>query len=104
MCQVFSNRSFSNKRVRLTAYIKTDSLRSSSAYIKVFTHGLSGIDQNAGNQIFSGTMDWGQATVEMDVPPDTFELWVWLSYTAPAPGRVYFDDASLRVLGPAGTQ
>lgn len=104
VCQVFSNRNFSNKRVRLTAYIKTDSLRSSSAYIKVFSHGLSGIDQNAGNQIFSGTMDWGQATVEMDVPPDTFELWVWLSYTAPAPGRVYFDDASLQVLGPAGTQ
>ena len=39
--------------------------------------------------------------MELDAPKDTYQVWAWLLYTAPADGRVYFDDASLEVLGPA---
>jgi hypothetical protein len=98
--QVVGNRSLAGKRVRFSGFIKTDSLMS-DAVLKLYCHTQHGVVQEVAITSFSGTMDWGKSSVEMDVPPDTYELWVWFSYTAPAKGRVYFDDASLEVLGRA---
>ena len=35
------------------------------------------------------------------MPDDTYATWAWIEYTAPVPGRAYFDDMSLEVIGPA---
>jgi len=42
---------------------------------------------------------WTKLEMEMDVPPDTYQVWAWLLYNAPSEGRVYFDDASLEIVG-----
>ena len=47
------------------------------------------------------TTPWTRLELEMDVPKDAYQVWAWLLYNAPADGRVYFDDASLEVVGPA---
>jgi hypothetical protein len=35
------------------------------------------------------------------VPSDAVLIWAWLASNAPTRGTVWFDDASLEVLGPA---
>ena len=52
-------------------------------------------------KLYSGAMDWTQISLEGDSPPDTYEAWVWCMYESPARGRVYFDDCSFEVVGPA---
>jgi hypothetical protein len=98
--QVFNNRALAGKRLRLTGYIKCDSLRS-SAFVSLFCQTISGVVQNVSTDVISGTTGWEKSTVEIDVPPDAYAVWAWMSYTAPTPGRVHFDDASLVVVGDA---
>jgi hypothetical protein len=100
VAQVFCDRGFAGKRVRFSAYIKPDSLRS-SAYVKVLCKTTRGLVQDVSKTQIAGTMDWTKAELEMDVPPDTCAVWTWITYTAPARGRVFFDDATFEVLGPA---
>lgn len=99
VAQVIGNRSLSGKRMRLSGWIKCDSLMS-QAYIKIYCTTLAG-DQHAGapRQIGNST-PWTRLEMEMDVPPDTYQVWAWLLYNAPSHGRVYFDDASLEIVGP----
>lgn len=100
VCQVFSNRALAGHRLRLSGFIRCDSLES-SAFVRLYCHTLKGMVQSPPSPIFSATMDWAECTTEVDVPPDTYEVWAWLVYNAPANGRVYFDDGRLEVVGPA---
>jgi hypothetical protein len=50
------------------------------------------------------TTDWTRMSLEMDVPSDSYQVWAWLAYSAPAHGDVRYDDASLEVLGPSSTE
>jgi hypothetical protein len=95
--QVFNERGLSGKRVKLSSYIKCDSL-GTSAYLSIFCHGINGVVQNVSPQTFSGTTDWSLASVEIDVPPQTYAVWAWLNYMAPTRGYVHFDDASFTVI------
>jgi hypothetical protein len=104
VAQVFVNRALSGHRVRLTAQVRTDSLLSSVVDLKIFSHTLDGAAQETSTLPISGTTDWINVIVETDIPKDTYEVWAWLMYMGPAPGRVYFDDASFMVLGPATGQ
>ncbi len=98
--QAFQNRALSGMRVRLTGRVKTDSLRG-LAYLQMYAHTLSGATMQPPLKQYSMNTDWELASSEMDVPPDTYEVWVWFVYNAPAPGRLYYDDCSFEVLGPA---
>jgi hypothetical protein len=98
--QVLGNRSLAGKRVQLAFRIKTDSLQG-IAYALVYAHGVSGSKMKASAQQWSLNHPWESAVVEMDLPPDTYLVWVWLAYDAPAEGRLYYDDCSFQVLGPA---
>jgi hypothetical protein len=104
VAQVFPNRALSGQRVRLTAQVRTDSLTSSVVDLKIFSHTITGAVQETSTLPISGTTDWINVIVETDVPKDTYEVWAWLMYMGPAPGRVYFDNASFTVLGPATGQ
>jgi hypothetical protein len=99
-CQSICNRALAGKRVRLTAWVKTDSLRG-NAYTKIYAHTLRGMRQVPQGQGFGASTDWSPTTLEMDLPPDTFEVWAWLAWDAPVTGRVFYDDAKLEVIGPA---
>ena len=99
-CQVVSNRGLQGKRVRLTAWCKTDSLRG-TAYTKIYCHTMRGMFQVPQGHQFSHTTDWTRTTLEMDVPRDTYSVWVWCAWDAPVPGTVWWDDATLEVIGPA---
>jgi len=72
-----------------------------SAYVKVYCHSLKGVDQMGSVAPLSGTTPWSPMTAEMDLPADTYEVWVWFAFNGPAVGRVQVDDASLEVVGPA---
>ena len=99
--QGIANRSLAGKRLRFTAWAKCDSL-TSPAYLKLFctTHRR---DEGPGTpRLLTGSTPWTQLEMELDAPDDTYQVWVWMQYNAPAAGRVYFDDASLEILGPAG--
>ena len=101
VCQVFCNHGLAGKRVRVSAWVKTDSLRS-GAFMKLYCHGFAPDPKAYPSwQQFSGTTPWTRTSFEQDIPDDTYAVWVWFLYTAPAPGRAWFDDMSFEVLGPA---
>jgi hypothetical protein len=102
-CQAIPARNLQGKRLRLTGWFKTDSLKS-NAYTKFYFNTLHGIEQVPTKNQFGNTTDWSKATLEADVPKDTYEVWVWYVYNAPAPGILYVDDCSVEVLGPAGAE
>ncbi len=97
--QAFPRHDLAGKRVRATTYIRTDSLRG-LAYIQIYVHTLHGGELQPGKQYSSNT-PWELATSEMDIPEDAYEVWVWFVYNAPAEGRLYYDDCTFEVLGPA---
>jgi hypothetical protein len=100
-CQVFCNHGLAGKRVRLSAWVRTDSLKS-SAYLKLYCHTLGeGVKSFPSWPQYSGNTPWTQSQLEADIPPDTYAVWVWFVYLTPAPGNAHFDDTSFEVLGPA---
>jgi hypothetical protein len=99
-CQVIANRDLGGKQVRLSGYIRTDSLKG-IAGIRLFAHTLHGEENMPPPQQFSNSNDWTLTTLDMDLPKDTYEVWAWFQYNAPVPGTVYYDDCSLEVIGPA---
>ena len=100
VAQVIGNRALAGKRVRLTGWIRCDSLLS-QAFIKIYCTTLERSEDVGAPQLVGNTAPWTKLTMEMDVPKDSYQVWAWLLYNAPAAGTVYFDDASLEVLGPA---
>jgi hypothetical protein len=100
VCQVLERRDLGGKRLRLTGYVKTDSLRG-TAYTKIYCHTMRGVAQVPQAEQFGMNTDWTRTTLEMDVPPDTYLIWVWFAYDAPVQGIVHYDDCSLEVIGPA---
>jgi hypothetical protein len=104
VCQVFDHR-LAGKRVRLSGWVKTDSLRGGLAYLKLYANSLSrGMIQCDPGQVFSDTNDWTRTSVELDVPRDAYEVWGWFAYNVPSAGVVWFDDTSLEIVGPAGAE
>ena len=101
--QLIPNRSLAGKHVRFTAWAKCDSL-SAHAYLKLFATTHNRDVDTATPRLLTGSTPWTQLEMEMDTPDDTYHVWVWMQYNAPSPGRVYFDDASLEILGPARTK
>jgi hypothetical protein len=98
--QSLDGRGFGGKRLRLTAWMRSESLQT-AASVKLFCHTTTGMVQETSTRTVSGTTDWAPVMLEMDVPENTCEIWAWMTYMAPIPGRVWFDDAELVVLGPA---
>ncbi len=88
--QLINNRNLAGKHLRLTAWLKTDSLYN-PAYIKIYCSTLDGDVHNTPKQ-FNWITDWTQTVLEMDAPPDTYLTWAWFLFNAPASGQVYFDD------------
>lgn len=99
-CQVLDARNLQGMRVRLTSHVKTDSLRG-LAYIKLFANTLRGVEHPPTPKQFSSNTDWTETSLEMDIPEDCYSLWAWSALAVPVPGRAYFDDMELVVLGPA---
>lgn len=100
VCYPIPARNLQGMRVRLTSHVKTDSLKG-LAYIKLYANTLHGVEHPPTPKQFSVNNDWTATSLEMDVPKDTYNLWAWSVLNAPAPGKVYFDDMTLEVLGPA---
>ena len=98
--QVVCNRALQGKRLRLTAWCKTDSLQG-PAYTKIYCHTMRGMKQVPQGERFSATTDWTKTTLEMDIPRDTYSIWAWCAWDAPIPGMVHWDDCFLEVIGPA---
>ena len=99
VCQVVLNRNLGGKRIKMSAWVKTDSLHG-VAYLKIYAHGQFGMVQGIASEQFSENTPWTQTTQILDLPPDTYAIWAWCLYDAPVPGHIYFDDAKLEVLGP----
>ncbi|HEY3215180.1 MAG TPA: hypothetical protein VGK93_01670 [Candidatus Eisenbacteria bacterium] len=97
--QLIGNRGLGGKRLRLTGWVKTDSLYN-PAYIKIYCSTLEGDVHNTPQQ-FNWITPWTKTDLEMDVPPGTYLIGAWFLFNAPAAGDVYFDDVSLEVIGPA---
>jgi hypothetical protein len=99
-CQVVCNRNLGGMHVRMTGWFKTDSLVS-TAYTLIYFNTPTGVVSVPTKDRFSLTHDWTQATLEADAPKDTYSMWVWYEYNAPAAGELHVDDCSLEVTGPA---
>jgi hypothetical protein len=102
VCQSIVNRALSGKRMRVTAYVKTDSL-GAVPYVIVYCSTAGGDVRESTPREISGTVDWTKITHEFDVPKNTYMVWAWFVYDAPAHGKLWWDDASLEVVGPALT-
>jgi hypothetical protein len=102
VCQVFDHR-LAGKRLRLTGWVKTDSLRGGLAYLKLYCNSLSrGMIQCEPGKVLDMTNDWTLLSLEMDAPADVYAVWGWFAYNVPSSGIVYYDDTSLEIVGPAG--
>ena len=100
-CQVLG-REVAGRRVRLSAWARTDSLRLGAAFLRLYSNSPSrGVIQSDPGQDLALTHDWTRLAVEIDVPEDVGVTWAWLAYTTPATGVVHYDDAALEVVGPA---
>jgi hypothetical protein len=99
VCQPIVDRGLSGKRVRISAWLKTDSLQG-LANVAIYYKSQTGSDHPVPT-LYSNTQDWTLVSLEGDVPPDTYEVWAWFMYQAPAPGKVYFDDCAFEVIGDA---
>jgi hypothetical protein len=100
VCQGITNRNLAGKRLKYSAWVKTDSLKG-VAYLKLYAHTIGGgMVQTIASEQFSLDTPWTETTQVLDLPPDTYQVWAWCVYDAPVPGRVYFDDTRLEVLGP----
>ncbi|MGH7730292.1 MAG: hypothetical protein ACRENJ_03485 [Candidatus Eiseniibacteriota bacterium] len=100
VAQLIANRSLAGKRLRLSGWVKCDSLVS-QAFIKIFCTTIHGDVSTGIPRQLTGSTPWTKLELESDVPEGTYQVWAWLLYNGPAEGRVYFDDASLEILGPA---
>lgn len=101
VAQLIGNRSLAGKRVRLTAWVRCDSLNS-QAFLKLYCTTLAHDEDIGAPKLIGGTTPWTKLEMEMDVPPDAYQVWAWILYNAPAEGRVYIDDASLEIVGRPG--
>lgn len=102
VCQSVGNRALAGKRIRLSGWVKTDSLKS-LAYALLYIHTPRGVVQESQPVQFSRDTPWTLTTHEMDVPPDATLVWAWFCHDAPRPGVVHWDDCSVEVLGNAKT-
>ena len=100
VCQGVSNRGLAGKRVRVSGWVKTDSLQG-NAYIMAYCTTPDGDVHGVTPQQFGMNTDWTKTELEADVPPGTLMVWGWFLFNCPARGRVHFDDVSIEVLGPA---
>jgi hypothetical protein len=98
--QTLDGRPLAGKRVRLTAWVKAESLQS-VAYVSVRCTTPGGEVLGPPSRQLAGTFDWKELTYERDVPPDCQVVGAYLEFNAPASGQLYYDDASLEVVGPA---
>lgn len=99
--QPFEGRRLRGQRVRLSAWFKGDSLQG-TALVKIYAQGLkTHVLQSPGAELLSGTWDWKQIAIELDIPEDTELVWADCMALAPATGTVWIDDASFEVVGPA---
>lgn len=99
--QPFEGRSLRGQRVRLSAWLKGDSLLG-VAFVKIYAQGLkSRVLQSPGAELLSETWDWKQIAIELDIPNDAEMVWANIQALAPARGTVWIDDARFEVVGPA---
>jgi len=99
--QPFLGRNLRGKRVRLSCWMKGDSLQG-TALVKIYAQGLrTHVLQSPAAELLSGTWDWKQIAIELDIPDDTELVWANCMALAPAVGTVWIDDASFEVVGPA---
>ena len=101
MVQLFDGRPFWGKRLRVSAWIRCDSLRNGLPYVKIFATTPAGELVGPPATEYGGTMPWTQIGYELDIPPGVDLVSAWFMYNAPAEGDLWFDDCSLEVLGPA---
>jgi hypothetical protein len=100
--QPFEGRRLRGQRVRLSAWFKGDSLQGGTAFVKIYAQGLkTHVLQSPGAELMSGTWDWHQLAIELDIPNDAEQVWANCLALAPAVGTVWIDDASFEVVGPA---
>lgn len=101
--QALSNRALAGKRLRLSGWVRTDSLKS-LAYALLYAHTPRGVVQEPQAQQFSRDTPWTETTLEMDIPPDATLVWAWFCHDAPRPGVARWDDLKVEVIGKAKTR
>lgn len=102
MVQVFDGRPFWGKRLRVSAWMRCDSLRNGGPYVKIFASTANGELMGPSASELGGTLPWTQTSYEMDIPPGADLVSAWFMYSAPATsGDLWLDDCSLEVVGTA---
>ena len=88
---------FRGKRVRLTAWLKTDGVNKAGLWMRVdgsrHTLGFDNMDDRA----VSGTSDWKQYSVVLDVPAEAVNL--YFGTLVQGAGNVWADDFKLETVG-----
>jgi hypothetical protein len=98
--QTIDARPLAGKRVRFSAWVKADSLVGLT-YVSLRCTTPGGEVPGPSPEQHSGSFDWRKLTVERDVPGDALTLGAYVEFNCPATGQLWFDDASLEVIGPA---
>ena len=100
IAQCLPARALRGKRVRLSTWLKTDSL-TTTAFLRIYSHSIGGPTMTPATYTFSGTFDWRETQVELDIPRDAQVTWPWIAVNVPGSGSVWIDDVRFEVIGPA---
>ena len=98
--QTLDGRGLGGKRIRLNAWVKTDSL-TGLAYPGLYCSTIDGDVLGTPPEQHGGTFDWKRFTLERDVPPGCLIVGAYIQFNSPATGHLWIDDVSLEVVGPA---
>jgi hypothetical protein len=98
--QVLTNRALSGKKLRISAWGKSDSLLA-GGQIKAFCNTSTGVHAFSSGPKIGGTMPWTKVELDVDVPAETWSIWMWFHFDTPAGGYMHWDDVSAVVVGEA---
>jgi hypothetical protein len=100
---MFNTSEYRGKRIRVSVYIKTQNvLEQGQFWISVQDiAGLQASTAQTGQGQITGTSEWQQYTVEVDVPQNAHD--VYLAVGLFGPGKLWMDDLQLEVIGDVST-
>ena len=94
--QVLNTRQLSGKKVRLSAWLRTEDFQS-KAYIRIFGTGTYGDFRPVASRAIGGTTDWTLVSTEATFPEDTYVVWAQAGMDTNV-GTIWVDDVSFELV------
>ncbi len=97
MMQTFKADAYRGKRVRMSAWMRTENADSAQFWLRLDGAKSSGGFDNMDNRAVTGTTDWKRYEITLDIPADTVNIAFGIILSGK--GQVWVDDFAFEVVG-----